>query len=218
MALLFSFQATQRFGLDWTRLGRADAGRMQAGEWWRAATALSLHADLPHVAGNILFGGVLGVVLAQSVGLGLAWWGFLLSGALGNLANAWIHGPEHVSLGASTAVFGALGLQVAYEWMRRADLDYRRWRRWVPVIMGFGLLAWLGAGGVHVEDPRSLEGLERVDIGAHALGFACGAGLGLLLGLVPRRSLRWPVARQAAVATGTVLALAAAWAAAIARS
>jgi len=32
--------------------GSADAARMLQGEWWRAATALTLHSDLAHVAAN----------------------------------------------------------------------------------------------------------------------------------------------------------------------
>lgn len=212
LVLFYMFQESRRFGLDWTGLGRADASDIRGGEWWRMITALTLHADLAHLAGNVVFGAVLGVVLAQSIGVGLAWWGFLLSGAIGNYLNAWLQDASHRSLGASTAVFGALGIQAAYEWMRRSELGYRRWRRWAPIIMGLGLLAWLGAGGVHVEDPRSLEGLERVDIGAHGLGFASGALIGLVLGRVPRRKLRWSTTRQTIVTLAALAVVLGAWA------
>jgi membrane associated rhomboid family serine protease len=215
LVLFYMFQTAQRFGLDWTSLGRADAADIRAGEWWRAITALTLHADLAHLAGNVVFGAALGVVLAQSIGVGLAWWGFLLSGAIGNYLNAWFQDASHRSLGASTAVFGALGIQAAYEWMRRSELGFRRWRRWAPVVMGLGLLAWLGAGGVHVEDPRSLEGLERVDIGAHALGFVSGAAIGLVLGRVPRKKLRWSTPRQTLVTLAAMAAIVGAWVLAI---
>ncbi|MBL8861259.1 MAG: rhomboid family intramembrane serine protease [Planctomycetes bacterium] len=216
LVLLFTFQEAHRFGLDWEALGRADAAQIRAGEWWRAVTALFLHADLPHLAGNVVFGAVLSVILSASVGVGAAWWSALLSGTLGNYANAWLQDASHRSLGASTAVFGLLGAQVAYEFARRSELRYRPWRRWVPVIMGFGLLAWLGMGGVNVGDPDSLDALQRVDVGAHALGFAAGAGLGLLLARVPRRALRLSDGRQALVAAGAVLGAALAWTVAIA--
>jgi membrane associated rhomboid family serine protease len=140
LVLCFSFQEAWRFGIDWESFGRADAVKIRGGEWWRAITALTLHADLSHLAGNVVFGSVLGVILAQSVGVGIAWWSVLAAGAFGNYANAWVQDISHRSLGASTAVFGALGIQVAYEYMRRSELAYRAWRRWVPVIMGFGLL------------------------------------------------------------------------------
>jgi membrane associated rhomboid family serine protease len=216
LALAFHIQFAQRFGVDWLAAGRADAAAIRAGEWWRAVTALTLHSDLPHVAGNALSGAVLGVIVAQSVGLGLAGWGFLVAGALGNWLNAWLQDASHRSIGASTAVFGLLGLQAAYEWMRRADLGYKRWRRWIPLVMGIALLAWLGAGGAYAPDPTSIDGLERIDVGAHALGFVVGAALGLGLGFVPRRALRLAPARQAWIACGAVLAIGAAWAIALA--
>jgi membrane associated rhomboid family serine protease len=216
LVLLYSAQVAHRFGVDWETLGRADADRIRAGEWWRATTALFLHADLPHLAGNIVFGAALGVVLSASIGVGAAWWCALLGGTIGNYANAWMQDASHRSLGASTAVFALLGVQVAYEFVRRSELRYRPWRRWVPVIMGFGLLAWLGMGGVNVQDPESLQGLERVDIGAHGLGFAAGGILGLALARVPRRSLRTTNARQAWICAAVVAATALAWTLAVA--
>jgi len=215
LVLFYTFQESKRFGIDWETVGRADAVHIRAGEWWRAVTALCLHADVSHLAGNVVFGAALGVILAQSIGVGLAWWCVLLAGTLGNYANAWMQDVSHRSLGASTAVFGALGVQVAYEYARRSELGYKRFRRWVPVIMGFGLLGWLGMGGVHVEDPRSLEGLERVDIGAHALGFVIGGGIGLLVARIPRRELRMSVTRQAVICLASIAAVVGAWALAV---
>lgn len=184
LVLFYIAQHTGKFDIDWSAHGRADAALIRGDEWWRTITALSLHADLPHVAGNAVFGAAFGIVLAQSLGVGLAWWSFLVTGALGNYVNAWLQSPTHRSIGASTAVFGALGVQVAYEWMRRRELGHRPLRRWSPVIMGIGLLGWLGTGGISVDDPRSIEqALTRVDIGAHAAGFIVGGGFGLLLGL-----------------------------------
>ena len=37
-------------------LGQAQAQLLLEGQWWRAATALTLHADAGHVLGNCLFG------------------------------------------------------------------------------------------------------------------------------------------------------------------
>jgi membrane associated rhomboid family serine protease len=211
MVLVYILQHREMYGLDWTRLGRADAARIRAGEWWRAATALSLHADLPHVAGNVVFGAAFGVILAQSIGVGLAWWGFLLTGTLGNLLNAWLQSPEHSSIGASTAVFGALGLQTAFEWMRRRELHYAAWRRWVPLIMGVGLLAWLGTGGASIDDPKALDAaMEKVDVMAHVFGFAVGAVAGILLGL-RKQPVRLEPLGQALLTISAFVALCAAW-------
>lgn len=215
MVLMYVLQHDQRYGLDWEALGRADAGLIRGGEWWRAVTALSLHLDLPHLAGNIVFGAAFSVILAQSVGVGIAWWGFLLTGALGNLVNAFFQPPTHLSMGASTAVFGALGLQVAFEWMRRHQLSYRAWRRWAPLVMGIGLLGWLGTGGASIDDPHQIGGtLQRVDVMAHVFGFAVGTVIGFALGR-RRESLHMKTSTQAVVTISALFALVAAWAIAI---
>lgn len=211
MVLFYVLQHQQRYGIEWAELGTANSASIRAGEWWRTITALSLHVDLPHVGGNMLFGAAFGVILAQSVGVGLAWWGFLISGALGNGLNAWFQDPSHRSMGASTAVFGALGMQVAFEWMRRHDLRYRGWRRFAPIVMGVALLGWLGTGGASIDDPKALNGaLQKVDVMAHVFGFLVGAGIGLVLGL-KRERLRISLKTQVVLTTSVLFALALAW-------
>jgi membrane associated rhomboid family serine protease len=178
--------------------GRAEAGSIRTGEWWRTVTALTLHADVPHLAGNLLFGSVFGVMLAESVGFGVAWLGFLLAGAIGNLANAWIQFPAHTAVGASTGVFGMLGMQVAFDALTRRHVHHGRIRRWAPFVVGLGLLSWLGGG----------QAGERIDVGGHVLGFAAGIALGAALGVrrIPRTA-----AVQGAVGTSALALVAAAW-------
>lgn len=172
LALAFLVQQQRSYGVDWVLAGRADAALILDGEWWRAVTALSLHADVGHLAGNLLFGALFGVILAQSVGGGAAWLIFVVAGAAGNLANAWVQPPEHLAIGASTGVFALVGAQAACDWMRRGRRRRHPMRRWAPVIMGVALLAWFGGSG----------GDRRVDIAAHAFGFLfgliCGAAMG----------------------------------------
>jgi membrane associated rhomboid family serine protease len=224
LGLLFAWERNGAFGLPWRAAGRSSAELVSAGEWWRAITALTLHADLQHVLGNIVFGVVFGVILAQSIGVGLAWSATLLAGALGNLVNAWIQSPEHNSIGASTAVFGALGVQAAYEWMKRKELPLPRIRRWAPIIGAVALLGWLGAGASFREGATTRENLrtldqalEQVDVMAHVTGFGAGLAIGALLAL---REKRWRVAaRWHWIGTLAPLAvIAAAWAIAFART
>jgi rhomboid protease GluP len=171
--LLFLHGASRRhtFGLDWWSAGAGQAGLIVDGEWWRAATALGLHSDLGHLAGNLAFGGLLGLLLAQPLGVGLAWLAILLAGAAGNAVNAVLHPAAHTGVGASTAVFAALGLLAALNVRRRASVWGRGLRRWLPLGAAAMLLAYMGVGG------------ERTDVGAHVAGLATGAlfGLGLAL-------------------------------------
>lgn len=200
--MIVAFIAEQQgsWHIDWLRIGSADASLIRGGEWWRAITALSLHGDAVHLSGNLLFGALFGVMLSQSVGSGAAWLIFVVAGSIGNGVNAWWQPPTHLSIGASTGVFGMLGAQVACDWMRRGRVRLHPLRRWAPIIMGIALLAWFGGSGRQLDPGNITSGLkdvgelQRVDIAAHVFGFCAGLGLGALAAssaparlLTPRR-------------------------------
>jgi membrane associated rhomboid family serine protease len=153
---------------DWHTLGNAHARKILNGQWWRLVTALTLHSGGVHLASNIAIGGIFINRLCRDLGSALAWSLVLASGLLGNLANAMIQNPDHRSIGASTAVFGAVGLLAAINMLRYRPQLRQRWP--MPAAAALGLLALLGAGG------------ENTDIGAHLFGFCFGIGLGLLTG------------------------------------
>ncbi len=153
---------------DWQDAGAAIAGRITSGEWWRTVTALTLHGDLGHIASNVVAGGFVGILLSQTLGIGLAWLAILLSGIIGNFLNAFLHAPGYTAIGASTAVFGGLGILAALAWRQRASLG-RGWRVWAPLAAGAMLLAFLGLGEGHI------------DIGGHILGFVAGIAIGAVL-------------------------------------
>lgn len=186
----------------WFIRGAADAEDILAGELWRTATALTLHADLTHALGNALAGAVflsaVGRLLGPGLGLALA----LIAGAEGNLANALLRSAAHVSVGASTAVFAALGLLAGVGIVRRGRRGVRGRQLWVPLAAALGLLAMLGSAG------------ERVDLGAHLFGLVFGVGLGALAALA---SARVPGVRvQWACAAGVVGMLVLCWTVALA--
>ena len=164
------------WGHDWLGQGRIDSVRIQAGEWWRTVTALTLHVDFSHLAGNIVFGAFFGLYVGRYLGSGIGWAAILGAGALGNALNVMIQPGRHLAIGASTSVFAALGLLAAYTW-RRGFLRNTPWRmRIAPVIAGIGLLAFTGTGS-------GVEG-DNVDILAHLTGFVAGFGIGAALAAV----------------------------------
>jgi rhomboid protease GluP len=167
---VFFLQSRHAFGVDWVGHGRLDVGAIRSGEWWRAITALTLHVDAPHLMANIGFGAVFGTLLGRAIGGGLAWFTILIGGAAGNLMNVVVQRPEHTAIGASTAVFAALGLYAAYLWTGRRLIRNSWARRLAPVVGAVLLLAWFGTGD------------ERTDIVAHLTGFLAGFGIGALLG------------------------------------
>lgn len=173
--LLAVYWLTRRFAFDhdWLVSGRIDSTRVLAGEWWRTVTALTLHVELDHLAGNVVFGGFFGLYAGRYLGPGIGWAAIVAGGALGNALNVLIQPGRHLAIGASTAVFAALGLLVAYTW-RRGFWKDTPWRtRIAPVTAGIGLLAFTGTGS-------GVEG-DNVDVLAHLTGFGAGFGLGVLM-------------------------------------
>lgn len=156
-------------GRNWVSRGVLEADLLLRGEWWRAFTALTLHADATHLLANLLFGVLFAYPAAQLVGVGVAWLAIVLGGGVAYALDAWMAPPGHSVLGASTAVFVALGLASAFAWRRRAWAALTGMQRAAPLVAGVALLAFTGAGG------------ERTDVLAHLLGFAVGALAGVVL-------------------------------------
>jgi membrane associated rhomboid family serine protease len=174
-------------GSIWFDRGIAVSERVLFGQPWRAVTALTLHADAVHVLGNAISGTVFASAVQRRLGAGGAALAVLASGVAGNLANAFYHHlthDAHASLGASTAVFGAIGVLAATQLvLDRSSRDAGRASRprsWLqaagPIVGGFALLGALGAGG------------ERTDLGAHLFGFLAGVLIGLAVAFPLRRS------------------------------
>lgn len=185
VALVDMFFVTDvwRQAVHWFERGGADAERIVNGEFWRAVTALSLHADFKHALGNAIAGAIFLTAVCRALGPGLGCALVLLSGVAGNLVNAFVHAAFHVSVGASTAVFGALGILGGLGVVRRRRLGLRGRRAWLPIAAGLGLLAFLGTAG------------ERVDLWAHLFGFVFGAVLGIMAALIvkhrPGTTVQW---------------------------
>ena len=155
-------------GADWYVQGRIDAGQISQGQWWRLVTALTLHANGQHLMSNMGFGLLFLYYSSRYLGYGLASLAMLLSGILGNVINVYMHGSTHYSIGASTAVFGVLGVLSAYVWKQRYFSQATWSKRLGPIFGGIALLAFTGTSG------------ENTDIGAHLWGFVSGLLIGWL--------------------------------------
>ena len=165
--LAFYFFAAWTHGtVRWVAHGGASAELILGGELWRTITALTLHADLPHVGSNAVAMLFFLTAVCRSEGPGVGAALVLGAGALGNLCNAWFYGFDHISVGASTAVFGALGVLGGTQVARRRRIGVRGRRAWVPLAAGLAILAMLGTGG------------QRTDLWAHFWGFAAGGAVG----------------------------------------
>lgn len=172
-------------------------------EPWRLLTAVTLHADIGHLAMNATLGFLfLGMVMG-SLGPGLALLAALATGVAGNLAGGLIHPTPFIGLGASGLVMGSFGLLLGQ------SIAHSRTRSPSPV---------------HTPNPillrRSLAGLflflilgssEHSDLVAHLAGFLSGVFIGLGLAHLPT----WTNIRRrgldAAMGITAILTLALAW-------
>jgi len=129
-------------------------------EIYRLVTPLTLHADLVHLMSNCILGGFLLHCFFLVTGNGIGLCAMLLTAALANMINVAVHGPGHLFVGFSTAVFAVIGMLCTMNFTkksRRFNLQF-----FMPVMSGLALLAFLGSSG------------ERTDLGAHLFGLLCG--------------------------------------------
>lgn len=167
--LLAVFRA-QEIRPELTTAGALDAAAVTSrGEWWRAASALFLHADPGHVLSNAVAGIFVFAAVTTTFGVRRGW---LIVGTAAVAANLFLahftRQGAYVSLGASTAIFAGLGALTGRaarsSWQANASI---RWQNvLVPIGAGLTLLALYGAGGL------------RIDVGAHVCGFVAGLALG----------------------------------------
>lgn len=184
---------------DFVERGESQAALVQVGELDRTLTALTLHADLEHAVGNALIGAFFLAAVAGRLGLGVAIAAFLATGALGNLADAVYYQSGHSTIGASTGVFGLVGVLTGLAAWRRHERVARRRGAWVALGAGLALVAMLGGAG------------PDVALAAHLFGLAAGtlAGIGIAYPLARRPR---PNGRAQLVAfVGAVAAIAWAW-------
>ena len=178
------------------RLYGSSAGRVVSGEWYRCATALLLHADSIHLAGNLVGMAIFATAVCSITGWGVGWLLILASGISGNLINAYGYGYGHSSIGASTAVFGALGLLSSYQFLKKIRAPGSRFQILLPLGAGLALLAFTGSS-------------SHTDIMAHLFGFLSGVFMGLIYYGIVRDPLGWRW--QAGALAGVILVLLSAW-------
>jgi len=174
VALLGVFFWLDSFRVDLGSAGLMDNRAVSHGQWWRLFTAIWLHADIAHFAGNAVFGFLLlGLVMGRH-GPGIGLLTAYLAGAGGNVI-VWLlfPGPRH-SLGASGMVMGALGLLATHSLSLWRQGPYGRRTVITGILGGAMLFVMLGLS-------------PETDVLAHTGGFVSGLLLGGLLALLPAK-------------------------------
>lgn len=139
------------------------------GERYRLVTALTLHADPVHLAGNCAIGSFLLHFFFRTTGNGLGLTLLLFTSTIANFANVLLRGETHHFVGFSTAVFAVIGMLSTMNFSLK---DHSRFLHLLmPIMGGLALLAFLGSEGV------------RTDITAHFFGLIAGLITGNIIRL-----------------------------------
>ena len=201
--LVFAIEPDEKGKLHVAGMLKPDAVR--AGQWWRVFTAVTLHADGAHLAGNVTSGlWMLGLVFG-AYGAGVGMLGAYLAGVLAFVAEVYFL-PQK-SLGASGMILAALGMLTA-QWIGlvRHGLSARQFAV-RGVLSGCLLLVLLG-----------LSPEQQVDVFAHIAGFLAGLVLGGLLACLPPAVLKSAWMDQVALVVTAVLVFGPWWMALAARN
>lgn len=143
----------------------ASASAILNGEIFRIVTALMIHANSVHLVGNMASLALFFTVLCSVQGFGVGAFSLLISGAMGNYFNALLYRTSHLSIGASTAVFGAVGILIAHQTLSTFRTSQRRFKAWLPLGGGLCLLGLFSEG-------------THTDILAHLFGLGSGVAIG----------------------------------------
>lgn len=153
--------------------GVMNSAKVSGGQWWRIFTAMTLHADMAHLAENLSLGIVLVGLTMGVYGTGTGLFAAYLAGAMGNLASLALNAHPFVGLGSSGMVMGALGLLAAQSLRRenwgRGSVKYALG----GVAAGVMLFILFGVS-------------PEADTAAHLGGFIGGLALGAGLVFIPK--------------------------------
>jgi len=139
------------------RMGANSGDEIRAGEIWRVLAAMFLHANVEHIAVNMIALAAFGPVLERLLGPQRYLLLYALSGLGAGLASAFLHGPG-IAVGASGAIWGLMAAGVGLAlWPRGLlpplRLQRARRRGALPLVINFfysfspGVDKWAHFGG-----------------------------------------------------------------------
>ncbi|MCK6625380.1 MAG: rhomboid family intramembrane serine protease [Anaerolineae bacterium] len=153
------------------------------GQVWRLFTSMFLHIGAQHLIFNVIGLIAFGFEMERLYGRARFIAVYLLAGLFGSLASFALRGPMTYSAGASGAIFGVVGMQLAFFlfYRRRLGEFGRRQRNTALILIGVSLL-------------MGCSGLMPADNYAHLGGFLAGVVLGYPL--VPRYRIDYTNSRR----------------------
>jgi len=138
------------------------------GRIWTLVTALFLHADILHLAGNMIFLFAFGNALEKKMGAGKTYLSFLVGGVLALIFGVFFYNPYALLVGASAAIFTLTAVVLLVKPLKFSFIFF----------MPLGLVALIYIIYNVVAIQTGAEG--NVAYISHVIGFAVGIPLGAM--------------------------------------
>lgn len=173
VVVVFILQMATGFGPATPVTGRLmmNPFAIQAGEWWRLLTPVLVHGGLLHVGLNMYIFYIYAPNVEQAFGTARFVAIFLITGFLAS-AFSYALPPLSYSVGASGAVFGVVGVLVAYLYRRRRSTMMAQYLRGMGMFIGINILFGFVVPGI--DNMAHLGGL----VGGLLLGLGFDRGEG----------------------------------------
>jgi membrane associated rhomboid family serine protease len=160
---------------------------IQAGDWWRLVTPVFLHGGILHLAMNTWVLLDLGPGVEGLYGRSKFWVMYVLCG-IGGAVASYVWSPNSVSIGASGAIFGLIGVMIGRSYQYRGthvSPERGMFVRWAVYMLLFGLI------------------IPGIDNAAHVGGLIVGLAMGYFVTDMPaeetQQASMWRVLQVAAV-------------------
>ena len=141
---------------------------LRSGRIWTLVTALFLHADILHLAGNMIFLFAFGNALEKEMGAGKTYLSFFGGGVIALIFGVFFYNPNALLVGASAAIFTLTAVVLLVKPLKFSFIFF----------MPLGLVALIYIIYNVVAIQTGAEG--NVAYISHVIGFAVGIPLGAM--------------------------------------
>jgi rhomboid protease GluP len=148
--------------------GANDGWQILEGQTWRLFTSMFLHIGLMHLLFNAYALFIFGIEMERLYGPDRFITVYILAGLFGSLASFAWRGPLTLSAGASGAIFGIIGMNLAFFMIHRQTFGQFGRQRMMNTLVIVGINLVLGFSAYNIDNMAHLGGL----IAGFAMGYA----------------------------------------------
>jgi membrane associated rhomboid family serine protease len=161
--------------------GANDGRLILLGQTWRLFTSMFIHIGFDHLLANTIGLFIFGLEMERIFGQDRYIVIYILAGLFGNLASFALRGPSMLSAGASGAIFGIIGMNLAFFLIHRQTFGKFGHQRMIATLLITGYYLYAGFISSRVDNFGHIGGLIA--------GFAIGYGLAPRYDIIDRYSL-----------------------------